>query len=423
MDGVAVLWSSAKRIVARALAIAILISGSAVWVSAETRVALVIGNGHYRAAGTLANPVNDARDIAAKLRRMGFEVIDGFDLDKRGMELQIGRFAARLDAGSTGLFYFAGHGIAVNHQNYLLPVDAALDRPAKLKLETLAADDIVDMMGQSAKVSIIVLDACRNNPFARGLSANGGNRGVQAYEGLARMEAASGAFIAFSTKPGFMALDGAGRNSPFAMALLRNMDSPGLAIGEMMRRVRNEVLEATEHFQRPQWDDDLTQSFSLMPVVPSSPLPLLGKPPEMMEADTFGLPEEIESFIRDGYLMPDPRDVEGGLRNIFAADVVSFGLLYRLDELVTAKSRWLSAFARWNMRLLPGSLTVSKREGPSVLAEFDVDYTFWPKRTGTAALEGRSRIALVMERDAAGWKILAEKAVDKMLEPVINSNP
>jgi uncharacterized caspase-like protein len=137
----------------------------------ERRVALVIGNGTYEEAGTLANPVNDALDIAAKLRDVGFEVIEAHDLGKRDLERKIGEFSDALDGAGTGLFYYAGHGLQVDGRNFIVPVDAKLDVPAKLRLETVQIDDILDIMEQQTKTSLVFLDACRNSPFVKSLSA------------------------------------------------------------------------------------------------------------------------------------------------------------------------------------------------------------------------------------------------------------
>ena len=372
------------------------------------RLALVIGNGRYQHASPLANPVNDARDVAAKLRLMGYDVVEGYDLGKRAMEEKIGRFASRLDGAEAGVLYFAGHGIAVNGQSFLLPVDARLDLQAALPLEAIPAGQLVSMLSDSVRNGILIFDACRNNPFAKNLNRNSPHRGAQAYEGLSWVEAANGTFVAFSTKPGFMALDGTGRNSPFAEALMTHMVSPGLPVGEMMRRVRKDVLARTGDFQRPQWEDDLLDPFTLMP----AGLPLVKPPPDMMEADPSappGLPEEIEDFIMGDYLKPDPGDVEASVRHIFAAEVSSFGSIFKREELVGLRSRWLRSFTRWELELVPGSLTVATTNDAEVTAGFDIDYGFW-RAASDVPSRGRTRVTLRLERGVGHWRILAEDA-------------
>jgi hypothetical protein len=370
------------------------------------RLALVIGNARYQHASPLANPVNDARDVAAKLRTMGYDVFEGYDLGKRAMEEKIGRFASRLDGAEAGVLYFAGHGIAVNGQSFILPVDARLDLPAALPLEAIPADQLVSMLSDSVRNGILFFDACRNNPFAKSLNRNSPHRGAQAYEGLSWVGAANGTFVAFSTKPGFMALDGTGRNSPFAEALMTHMASPGLPVGEMMRRVRKVVLARTGDFQRPQWEDDLLDPFTLMP----AGLPLVKPPPDMMEADPSappGLPEDIEEFITGDYLKPDPADVEGSVRHIFAAEVSSFGSIFDREKLVGLRTRWLRSFTGWELVMVPGSLTVTRNGTSGVMAGFDLDYRFW--RSGRMEpSRGRTRMTLRLERDAGHWRILSE---------------
>lgn len=171
------------------------------------RVALVIGNGSYAEAGTLANPVNDALDIADKLRSIGFEVIEGNDLGKRELERSIGEFSDALEGAGVGLFYYAGHGLQVDGRNYIVPVDARLDMPVKLQLEAVPIDEVLDIMEQQTKVSLVFLDACRNNPFARSLSRTATTRSATALAGLAQFDSTRGSFIAFSTAPGAVAMD------------------------------------------------------------------------------------------------------------------------------------------------------------------------------------------------------------------------
>ncbi|MER9049923.1 caspase domain-containing protein [Mesorhizobium sp. M0923] len=225
------------------------------------RVALVVGNGSYAKAGTLANPVNDALDIADKLRAIGFEVIEGNDLGKRELERKIGEFSDALQGAGAGLFYYAGHGLQVDGRNFIVPVDARLDMPVKLQLEAVPIDEVLDIMEQQTKVSLVFLDACRNNPFARSLSRSATTRSATALAGLAQFQSTRGSFIAFSTAPGAVAMDGTGRNSPFAAALLRHMAEPGQSINDMMIAVRRDVVSATREAQRP-WSRDRCSSVS-----------------------------------------------------------------------------------------------------------------------------------------------------------------
>ena len=388
--------------------------------AATGRVALVIGNAKYAAAGTLANPVNDAEDIAARLRQLGFKVVDGYDLGKRDMELKIGEFADALEGAETGLFYYAGHGVAVGGRNFVLPVDAHLDQPAKLKLEAMSADDIVELMGQQVKTSLIILDACRNNPFARSLSTLAKTRGVQASEGLAEMEGASGSFIAFSTKPGYTAMDGSGRNSPFAAALLKRMGEPGVEIGEMMRKVRNDVLAATHDFQRPQWSDDLPESFSFKPAAVVPPAPVKALPPVRIaslpgEVDPRVIPEVtpeavIEHLITGLYLKTTPDKIEAYVRRMYAEKSNSFGYGFAtLDALVAGKVAYLAQYKAWDTTLVPGTLQVTVFDANAATATFNQHWHITPK-TGTA-FEGVARATLEFIMTPDGWRISKESSV------------
>src|SRR6187397_2022191 len=158
----------------------------------QRRVALVIGNGTYEEAGTLTNPVNDAVDIAARLRDHGFEVIEGNNLGKRALERKIGEFSDALDRAGVGLFYYAGHGLQIGGRNFIVPVDARLDVPAKLRLEAVQIDDVLYIMEQQTTTSLVFLDACRNNPFVRKLKRTATNRSAVALAGLAQFDSTRG---------------------------------------------------------------------------------------------------------------------------------------------------------------------------------------------------------------------------------------
>jgi tetratricopeptide (TPR) repeat protein len=217
------------------------------------KVALVIGNSQYRFSNQLANPANDAADIAAALRRLGFEVVEGKDLDRRGMEDAIRQFGRKLERADLALFFYAGHGLQVNNKNYLVPVDARLERSGDLALDALDMDIVLAQMEAEKRVNLIFLDACRDNPFAGNLSRSLAARSGSVGRGLARVQSAIGTLIAYATQPDNVALDGDGRNSPFTAALLRHIASPGLDIGLILRRVRAEVIAITRERQVP-WD-------------------------------------------------------------------------------------------------------------------------------------------------------------------------
>jgi hypothetical protein len=222
---------------------------------AAQRVALVVGNGAYKYAGALANPTNDAADIADVLKAHGFNVILGSDLDKRGLETKIRDFARALTDADAAVFFYAGHGLQVDGQNYLVPIDARLDNERDLDFETVRVDFVLRQMElqRETKTNIVFLDACRDNPLARNLARSMGTRSASIGQGLAQIEAGVGTFIAFSTQPGNVALDGKGRNSPFAAALTKRIAEAGRNLNAIMIEVRKDVLAATAGKQVP-WD-------------------------------------------------------------------------------------------------------------------------------------------------------------------------
>src|SRR5215510_5331178 len=182
---------------------------------AQQRVALVIGNSAYQHTAMLGNPKNDATDIAAVLKQLGFQVIDGFDLDKVAFERKVRDFSVALRAAEVGLFFYAGHGLQVAGQNYLVPLDTKAENNDAPDWEMVRVDLVQRTMELAASTIIILLDACRNNPLARNLARAMGTRSADIGRGFAAVESGIGTLISFSTQPGAVALDGAGRNSPF----------------------------------------------------------------------------------------------------------------------------------------------------------------------------------------------------------------
>ena len=203
---------------------------------AAKRVALVIGNSAYTNAPALTNPKNDAEDMAAALKALGFTVILGTDLDKRTMDRKILEFSNALSGADAGVFHYSGHGLQVAGVNYLVPVDAALDSAASLDFEAVRLDLVQRTMEREAKTNILFLDACRNNPLSRNLARALGTRSADIGHGLAPAESGVGTLISFSTQPGNVALDGSGRNSPYSGPLAKAIGTPGEDISRSSRR-------------------------------------------------------------------------------------------------------------------------------------------------------------------------------------------
>ncbi|KAF0234315.1 MAG: Peptidase C14 caspase catalytic subunit [Desulfovibrionaceae bacterium] len=222
---------------------------------AERRVALVIGNSTYKVT-PLKNPVNDARDIVAALKALGFEVTLLTDATHQQMETAVREFGAKLQKGGVGLFFYAGHGVQVSGENYLVPIDSSMAVEADVKYGSLNAGKVLAQMEDAGnELNIVILDACRTNPFARSFRS--------AEQGLARMDAPKGSLIAYATAPGKVAADsgGGGRNSPYTSSLLRHMRTPGLKLEDTLKRVRVDVMRSTSEKQIP-WDySSLTGDF------------------------------------------------------------------------------------------------------------------------------------------------------------------
>ena len=223
------------------------------------RVALVIGNGAYVGAPALANPANDARVIAKSLRDIGFEVAEGNDLKRADMKRTINDFLRGAASSKMAVVFYAGHGMQIDGQNYLVPIDADFSRGINLAADMTDVDFILTGLDDKIRTNIIVLDACRDNPLAqKAAQATDAGRSVTVRSGLATPEGlgagatlGAGTLLAFATAPGQVALDGDGANSPFSAALGRHISTPGLEVQQMLTRVRSEVVSATKNKQVP----------------------------------------------------------------------------------------------------------------------------------------------------------------------------
>jgi|SRR5262245_2790475 len=209
------------------------------------RVALVIGNAAYKES-PLSNPVNDAKDMAQLLRELGFEVIFKQNASQAEMKSAIREFGNNIVKCDVALFYYAGHGAQVSGENYLIPVDAVIAKEEEIEYESVNAGFVLAQMANSQnKLNIVILDACRNNPFARSFRS--------AASGLAQMNAPAGTIIAYATEPGSVAADGAGKNGLYTEELLKAMRSPGLKIEDVFKRVRVAVRTGSQGKQTP-WE-------------------------------------------------------------------------------------------------------------------------------------------------------------------------
>lgn len=243
----------------------ILITSVSATLAKDGKAALVIGNSAYKTTPALANPRSDATDIATALEKLGYSVTKGLDVDKAEMDDIIKRFSAKLADVEVGVFFYAGHGLQVNGQNYLVPVDAKLESASSLDFELVKLETIQRQMEHASKTNIIFLDACRDNPLARNLARSMGTRSDAIGRGLAPAESGVDTLISFSTQPGNVALDGSGRNSPFAGALVKQLLSSTDDIADMLIAVRRDVMKSTSNQQVPWEHSALTANFYFSP--------------------------------------------------------------------------------------------------------------------------------------------------------------
>jgi len=213
------------------------------------RMALVIGNGAYKNVPELKNPRNDSSDIAAALKAVGFEVLLHTDQTQGSMLDTLRGFRRSASGAEIALIYFAGHGIEIDRQNYLIPVDAVLETDSDINFEAVPLETMIFAAGGATRLSMVIVDACRNNPFAASIKRVNSSRSIG--RGLSAVEPTKNTLVAYAAKEGTTAADGVGRNSPYASALIASLGHPNLEVGLMMRRVRDEVLNATAGAQEP----------------------------------------------------------------------------------------------------------------------------------------------------------------------------
>lgn len=283
MTGQRGIW---RRFLGAALVAAVLAVGLSHPAAAEKRVAFVVGNSAYIHAPHLPNTVNDARATAAALRKLRFSVIEVLDADAAAMQRSLAVLTRELEGADLAIFYYAGHGMAIDGVNYVFPIDADLKTEADIDKQLVAVDDILGIFQARPLQIMVFLDACRNNPFYERVRRFGGRtvgRGLAKIEAVARRRRGGLAemgsddinmYVAFATQPGNLAADGlpGDVNSPFTKALLQNIDAR-IEVREMMTRVRASVVGATDGYQVP-WD----QSSLMRPVYLAGPPPKVKRP-------------------------------------------------------------------------------------------------------------------------------------------------
>jgi hypothetical protein len=297
-----VLW----RIAADAFALTLL-AGSAWADPAGGKIALVVGNGGYKNVAHLVNPTNDARLIARTLQGLGFELVGGgpqLDLDKAAFDNAVQTFGKQLQGAQVALFYYAGHGLQADEGNWLVPVDANPTRAQDLDFQTVNAALVLKQMeGSGTKLNLMILDACRNNPFAgRGLRAAGG--------GLAQMATPEGTLISYATQPGAVAQDGRNADSPYTEALAEAMRRPGLDLFGVFNEVGLKVKQTTGGAQQP-WvaSSPIDGAFYFVAAAQPAPAPVVRTaPPSSASADPQAMELAFWNSVKDSKSADDYRE-------------------------------------------------------------------------------------------------------------------
>ncbi|KUM23256.1 hypothetical protein AU467_09935 [Mesorhizobium loti] len=236
------------------LAALILVGFTAFEAHADRRVAFVIGNSEYREIPPLKNPDRDARDVANMFRLAGFDVFVAKDLTKLQFEERFRNYLAAADGADVAVVYYSGHGFQIGGENFLIPVDASLKAPADIEVQAIKLDDVLEQLRSKSKIQVIILDACRNNPFPRKDYWLRDQLIVAGDAGLAQVKSSLNTLIAFATEPGAVAYDGTGNLSPFSSAFSRRALAPNQEIRTVMAAVRRDVVKATNGKQVP-WEN------------------------------------------------------------------------------------------------------------------------------------------------------------------------
>jgi len=385
----------AALLAALALAVVLLAAPGTAWAK---RMALVVGNSAYSNVPALANARSDAEDIAAALRRLNFDVTLLADIARDDFLAALDSFAERSAGAETTLFYFSGHGFQLNGVNYLAPVEARLNSREAIETETWRLDAVIGRLQSRDRQTLILLDACRNNPLPRSMQGAG-------LDGLAQPETGANTFIAFATQPNNVTFDGVeGRNSPFTAALLEHLDTPGISVSDMMIRVRNAVEDRTLRRQTP-WDQSsLRAQFYFSPVtetgsgLTASDLELLaGLPPERRR-------QFLRLLAASGVVL----DVAAAEQQV---ETVAVEIAALPPQAQPARAQLPFAAAAPGLQLLPDS--PAQPPGPAVQAEPEQPPTVVPppdpglavraaeaREAETAREADRARIAAQQDRTA-----------------------
>lgn len=369
-------------------------------VLAAQRVALIIGNSAYKTA-PLANPVNDAKDMAKALKKLGFQVILKTNATQRTMKNAVREFGKRLTNGGIALFYYSGHGLQYKNRNYLVPIKADIKSQVDIEFEGLDAYYVLQSLEKynNNGVNIVILDACRNDPFKRSFRSLS--------KGLARMESAKGSLIAYSTSPGSVAEDGNGRNGTYTKHLLRALhDMPQLSIADLFIEVTAQVVKETNGKQVPWQSLSLVHRFCLAPCGGITPTP---SPQQTVNPSVVNQP-----VVRTQYIAPDQfiRDYYAGINDrqytktwsLLSEDFKTKHNCCNRDGSYKYKSytRWWNSIKRVDVRTAQIRRKNSKKA--TVIAK--LRYT---KKRGNRVVYQKHRFELVFDHEINNWLIDDQK--------------
>lgn len=397
------------------LLLAVATSGDAGLAWGGERVALVVGNGAYRTLPELPNAGRDAALVAERLRSLGFRVRLVRDGDLPALQAALAAFMIEARGQDAAVLYFSGHGVQVDDINYLLPVSAKAERRDDLRREGLNLQGMLaELTAAGPGVGVVMLDACRDNPMPGIVAGAGLGRTQQLQKtGAPRPDGGTGLFIAYATEPGQVAFDGpTGSNGPFAKALDRYLDSPGLDISLLFRRVREHVLVTTAGLQRPWTEETLTKEFQFRPVdagqQPMAPLRQLNA--ALAAADPYRRVVELEAVARDPTLKADP--AAASLASL--ADSQAKAARDDLARVPLGVDPLGSRMADWHRVLLLA-------DGPPrelALAAFEVVHADSPlarRARGLKATTGAA-VAASLDTDAIVWPLVEKAQRSDLLE-------
>ena len=380
---------------------------------AEKRVALVVGNSAYENVVGLTNPAHDAAAISDMFKRAGFDVVDSkHDLKNAEMRRALREFTDKARDSDIAVIYYAGHGIEVNGVNYLVPVDAMLERDTDAYDEAISLDRILQAIEPAKRLHLVILDACRNNPFLKKMTRTVASRSMD--RGLIGIEPnGQNTLIAYAAKAGFTAMDGDGQNSPFALALLKHLTTPGLDLRRSLGLVRDDVLAATANKQEPYYTGSLGgEDMALVPAPLAPPVAVANPKVDVRGdyelAERVGTKDAWDSFIA-AYPSGFYADLAKAQRNKLAAETARLA--------ATDKAR---AAAEEKARLAAEGAKASEQAKAAAEAKATEEARLAAEKKKQAE---EAKVALAAQANAAAQAKAAEKAAEKPREQVIAALP